>query len=120
MSLFAGCPKVYDLVEFFAGCSNTTFAFRKRGYRAARLDLKYSKRRRHHRTDYMDLNSATGFLLLGPVGLAYFVFHTAVCVFILIYHMFHTDLKYNLGVVWELLSWIALCPRQTCYAKSRS
>ena len=65
--LFAGFPKAYQLVEFFAGCSSTTFAFRKRGYRSVRLDIKYGKRRSHHKTDYMDLNSASGFLFLGPI-----------------------------------------------------
>ena len=63
------CAKAVDLIEVFAGAANTTFAFRKRGLRALKLDLKYGKRQSRHRSDFMDLTSSSGFLHLDPTKL---------------------------------------------------
>ena len=55
------------MVEVYAGQANVTFCMRKRGYRAAKLDLLYNDMTNSgRRSNFMDLTSPAGFLYLVP------------------------------------------------------
>jgi hypothetical protein len=60
-------PEVYDWLEFFAGnAACTTFA-RLQGYRGCKFDLKYNPQDQvpPGSTNYMDVNSPSGFMPFG-------------------------------------------------------
>ena len=62
-----------------------TFAMRKRGLRAGAMDINYKNgRKRRHRSNFMDLTTASGFLLLEEcLGKAVFFLPSAWCLIFL-------------------------------------
>ena len=73
----AHVDEAYDWLEFFAGnAACTTFA-RLQGYRGCKFDLKYNPKASPGRSNYMDINSPSGFAPFGGNGM------TQTCSFIL-------------------------------------
>ena len=56
--------QTYDYYEFFAGVGNITRQARACGYKAIRFDIKDNQRPPKRRSNFMDLNSPSGFALL--------------------------------------------------------
>ena len=55
----------YNFLEFYAGKARTTAAFRECGEKCAKFDILYhDPAGTSHKTNYMDLTTASGFLLL--------------------------------------------------------
>lgn len=66
LPIFGTCEE-YQWLEFFAGnAACTTFA-RLKGFRGCKFDIKYHVENlmRTRKTNYMDVNSDSGFLLFG-------------------------------------------------------
>ena len=59
--------EAYDWLEFFAGNAACTTCARLQGYRGCKFDLKYNPDEKvpHGSTNFMDLNSASGFMSFG-------------------------------------------------------
>lgn len=55
----------YESYEFFAGVGNLTTAAKAAGYRSLRFDIKDATKPKNRRSNYMDLNSDSGFASLG-------------------------------------------------------
>lgn len=55
--------EVYDWLEFFAGHAACTAWVRLRGFRGCKFDLKYADKANGHSSNYMDINSHSGFVL---------------------------------------------------------
>ncbi|CAK9023990.1 unnamed protein product, partial [Durusdinium trenchii] len=53
----------YDWVEFFADNANCTACIRKLRLKGAKFDLKCHKASGGHKSNYMDINSSSGFIL---------------------------------------------------------
>lgn len=53
-----------DYIEYFAGVGNITKQMKAARYRAARFDIKDHKPTKTQKSNYMDLNSASGYALL--------------------------------------------------------
>ena len=53
-------------VEYFAGFGNLNSEMKAARYRSARLDLKDHTPRHKKKSNYMDLNSASGYAFLCP------------------------------------------------------
>ena len=63
------CPsqpcKEFNFLEFYAGRARTTEAFRQAGEVSAKFDILYNDvSTRPHKSNFMDLTAASGFLLL--------------------------------------------------------
>jgi hypothetical protein len=54
----------YDYYEFFAGIGNLTKQARACGYKALRFDILDNVKPKDRKSNFMDLNSASGFALL--------------------------------------------------------
>ena len=63
--LASSSAQVYDWLEFFAGHAACTAWVRLRGFRGCKFDLKYADKANGHSSNYMDINSHSGFVLLG-------------------------------------------------------
>ena len=59
----------YDWLEFFAGNAACTTFTRLQGYRGCKFDLKYNPEASPGRSNYMDINSPSGFAPFGGNGM---------------------------------------------------
>ena len=60
-----GLCQAFDYYEFFAGVGNLSRFAQACGYRAVRFDIKdHDASKTDRRTNYMDLNSCSGFAFL--------------------------------------------------------
>lgn len=51
----------YEWLEYFAGLGNLTKAMKSAMYKSARFDLLDNLHPEHYKSNFMDLNSASGF-----------------------------------------------------------
>ena len=68
----------FEFLEFFAGLGNLTKAMKSASYKCGRFDLLDNSNPGRHKTNYMDLNSESGFMFPGLIWVYLNVFdHTS-------------------------------------------
>lgn len=64
IELSIGPMQVFEWLEFFAGLGNLTRAMKSARYKSARFDLLDNQKPQHRKSNFMDLNSPSGFAIL--------------------------------------------------------